>query len=173
MAPSWSGLSWSLGLEAKPLAGIQGQNSRKLLGLNHIKEQNQHSASPLFFFWGFFSSIFLIFSAIRMFFWERRSRGFRSPDRECNKNNAHVLLSRILSIINSDWLQHGRSVRRCRVYQGPEAIYFFSVPLFGLRIFLLISIFHFENLSKCITFSNEDVRRIDPRPIIINQLPNH
>ena len=27
------------------------------------------------------------------------------------KNNARVLLSRILSIVNSDWLQHARSVR--------------------------------------------------------------
>ena len=39
---------------------------------------------------------------------------------------------------------------------------FFSVPLFGLRIFLLIFIFHFENLSKFIIFSNEDVRRTEP-----------
>ena len=31
---------------------------------------------------------------------------------ECNKkNNARALLSRILSIVNSDWLQHARSVR--------------------------------------------------------------
>ena len=27
------------------------------------------------------------------------------------KNNARVLLSRILSILNLDWLQHARSVR--------------------------------------------------------------
>ena len=27
------------------------------------------------------------------------------------KNNARVLLSHILSIVNSDWLQHARSVR--------------------------------------------------------------
>ena len=27
------------------------------------------------------------------------------------KNNAHALLSHILSILNSDWLQHARSVR--------------------------------------------------------------
>ena len=39
----------------------------------------------------------------------------------------------------------------------------FSVPLFRLRIFLLIFIFHFENLSKFIIFSNEDVRRIEPQ----------
>ena len=45
----------------------------------------------------------------------------------------------------------------------PQAAIFFSVPLFGLRIFLLISIFHFENLSKFIIFSNEDVRRIKPQ----------
>ena len=44
----------------------------------------------------------------------------------------------------------------------PYAI-FFSVPLFGLRNFLLIFIFHFENLSKFIIFSNEDVRRIEPQ----------
>ena len=28
------------------------------------------------------------------------------------KNNARALLSRILSILNLDWLQHARSVRR-------------------------------------------------------------
>ena len=39
----------------------------------------------------------------------------------------------------------------------PAAI-FFSVPLFGLRIFfLLIFIFRFENSSKFIIFSNEDM----------------
>ena len=38
----------------------RGQSSQKLLGFNHIKEQNQHSESPLFFFWGFFSSILLL-----------------------------------------------------------------------------------------------------------------
>ena len=27
------------------------------------------------------------------------------------KNNTHTLLSRILSIVNSDWLQHARGVR--------------------------------------------------------------
>ena len=47
--------------------------------------------------------------------------------------------------------------------QGPGDAIFFSVPLFGLRIFLLIFIFHFENLSKFIIFSNEDVRRIEPQ----------
>ena len=31
------------------------------------------------------------------------------------KNNARVLLSRILSILNLDWLQHARSV--CGVYE--------------------------------------------------------
>ena len=32
------------------------------------------------------------------------------------KNNARALLSRILSIVNLDWLQHARSVRR--VYES-------------------------------------------------------
>ena len=32
------------------------------------------------------------------------------------KNNARALLSRILSILNLDWLQHARSVRG--VYEG-------------------------------------------------------
>ena len=31
------------------------------------------------------------------------------------KNNAHMLLSHILSIVNSDWLQHAHSV--CEVYE--------------------------------------------------------
>ena len=30
---------------------------------------------------------------------------------QLNKNNARALLSRILSILNLDWLQHARSVR--------------------------------------------------------------
>ena len=30
---------------------------------------------------------------------------------ECNRINARALLSRILNIVNSDWLQHARSVR--------------------------------------------------------------
>ena len=34
------------------------------------------------------------------------------------KNNARALLSRILSIVNSDWLQHARSVRG--VYEIPR-----------------------------------------------------
>ena len=32
------------------------------------------------------------------------------------KNNARALLSRILSILNLDWLQHARSVRRVYEY---------------------------------------------------------
>ena len=60
-----------------------------------LKEQNQHSESPLFFFWGFFflfkySSNF--FFAIRHFVWERRSRapvdfealGLRHPNVSVN-----------------------------------------------------------------------------------------
>ena len=35
---------------------------------------------------------------------------------KCTNNNAHVLLSSGLSIVNSDWLQHTRSVRR--VYES-------------------------------------------------------
>ena len=51
----------------------------------------------------------------------------------------------------------------CKTFVAiPHAI-FFSVPLFGLRIFLFFFIFHFENLSKFIIFSNEDVRRIEPQ----------
>ena len=40
----------------------------------------------------------------------------------------------------------------------------FSVPLFRLKSFSLILIFHFENLSNFIIFKkNEDVRRIEPQ----------
>ena len=64
-------------LEAKPL-GSRGQSSRKPLGLSHNKKQNQHSESPVFvselLLLLLFSSILLTFSAIRNFFWERRSR---------------------------------------------------------------------------------------------------
>ena len=41
--------------------------------------------------------------------------------------------------------------------------YFFPYPFLDLDFFLLIFIFHFENLSKFIIFSNEDVRRIEPQ----------
>ena len=34
------------------------------------------------------------------------------------KNNAYALLSCILSILNSDWLQHARSVSRVNEYKG-------------------------------------------------------
>ena len=47
------------------------------------------------------------------------------------KNNARALLSRILSILNLDWLQHARSVRG--VYEC-TVIYFF--PTFGKIILL-------------------------------------
>ena len=70
VAPSLSGLSCSLGLEAKPLAGSREQSSRNLLGLRHIKEQNQHSESPLFFIWGFFFffEVFFYFFLPSVFF---------------------------------------------------------------------------------------------------------
>ena len=62
----------------KALGGGQGA---KLLGLSHIKKQNRHSESPLFFFWGFFffkySSNFFLPSVF--FFWERRSRAPMLP----------------------------------------------------------------------------------------------
>ena len=74
MAPSLTGLTWSLSLEAKPLAGSRGQSSRELLGLSHIKEQNQHSESTLFFFRGFFYSSNFFCHPWFFFFWERRSR---------------------------------------------------------------------------------------------------
>ena len=42
--------------------------------------------------------------------------------------------------------------------------YFFPYPFLDLEFFfLLFFIFHFENLSKFIIFSNEDVRRIEPQ----------
>ena len=44
------------------------------------------------------------------------------------KNNARALLSRILSILNLDWLQHARSVRgvyECTIrYWSPQPSYF-------------------------------------------------
>ena len=50
-----------------------------------------------------------------------------------------------------------------RVRPGPGAIFFFRTPFWNLELVLLIFIFHFENLSKFISFSNEDVRRIEPQ----------
>ena len=40
-----------------------------------------------------------------------RSRARKVFGVQLYKNNARVLLSRNLSILNSDWLQHARSVR--------------------------------------------------------------
>ena len=40
------------------------------------------------------------------------------------KNNARALLSRILSILNLDWLQHARSVRgvyECLIFHGSDS----------------------------------------------------
>ena len=45
----------------------------------------------------------------------------------------------------------------------PGRYFFFFVPLFGIQILLLIFVFHSENLSKFVNFSNEDVRRIEPQ----------
>ena len=45
------------------------------------------------------------------------------------KNNAHALLSRILSILNLDWLQHARSVR---------GVYEFCIVIFPMPRFMLI-----------------------------------
>ena len=66
---------------------------------------------------------------------------------------------KIINVIDAGSLRLSRNYRA--IDYAPGAI-LFSVPLFGLRIFLLIFIFHFENLSKFIIFSNEDVRRIEP-----------
>ena len=43
------------------------------------------------------------------------------------KNNARVLLSRILSILNLDWLQHARSVR---------GVYECSIVTAGIQVLL-------------------------------------
>ena len=45
------------------------------------------------------------------------------------KNNARVLLSRILSILNLDWLQHARSVRGVYEYEVPLSLLQVGVPL--------------------------------------------
>ena len=66
-------------IEAKPLAGVQGQSPRKLLGFSHIKDQNQHfEPHPSE---DFLLSVLLFFLLSVIFFWERRSRGFWSPGR--------------------------------------------------------------------------------------------
>ena len=48
------------------------------------------------------------------------------------KNNARALLSRILSILNLDWLQHARSVRE---------VYEFGVKIVSLHTFFLCHCF--------------------------------
>ena len=47
------------------------------------------------------------------------------------KNNARALLSRILSILNLDWLQHARSVRRVYEVTGNYLL---------IQLFLIYSI---------------------------------
>ena len=72
-----------------------------------------------------------------------------------------ILLKINASRISWSWPSEADVIFTCCT-RGPHAI-FFSVPRFGFRIFLLIFIFHFENLSKFIIFPNEDVRRIEPQ----------
>ena len=45
------------------------------------------------------------------------------------KNNARALLSRILSILNLDWLQYARSVRGVYEYQVIDCLLFYSIGL--------------------------------------------
>ena len=62
VAPSLSGLSPSLGLETKPLAGVQGAEPWKLLGFRHVKDQNQHfEPSPPHSFSDYFVLCVLLF----------------------------------------------------------------------------------------------------------------
>ena len=63
------------------------------------------------------------------------------------KNNAHTLLSRILSILNLDWLQHARSVRgvyeHCLsqflldpiTYSTIYLFYYYQSELFSSKVF--------------------------------------
>ena len=46
-----------------------------------------------------------------------RSRAHNVFGVQLHKNNARALLLRILSILNSDWLQHARSVRGVYEYE--------------------------------------------------------
>ena len=48
------------------------------------------------------------------------------------KNNARALLSRILSILNLDWLQHARSVRRVYEINFLKSVDKFEMLNFGL-----------------------------------------
>ena len=94
MTPSLSGLSWSLGLEAKPLAGIQGA---ELLEASRFKSYKGTWKSAFWvhsflFLKIFFSSILLIFSAIRYSFLGAAlpcSRGFWSPGLSCSSQGSH------------------------------------------------------------------------------------
>ena len=54
------------------------------------------------------------------------------------KNNARLLLSRILSILNLDWLQHARSVR---------GVYEYCITLdFSINIFVITAIYCETNI---------------------------
>ena len=53
------------------------------------------------------------------------------------KNNARVLLSCILSILNSDWLQHARSVRGMYEY-SIGWLQFHGAQIYILKYFLII-----------------------------------
>ena len=58
------------------------------------------------------------------------------------KNNARALLSRILSIVNSDWMQHASSV--CGVYEyvikGLATFYYVYLLIFSFLFYWLILI---------------------------------
>ena len=75
VAPSLRGLSQSLGLEEKPLTGVQGQCPRKLPGFSHIKDQII-ILSLLFFFSEDPLKVFFYFFVLPsvIFNWEQCSR---------------------------------------------------------------------------------------------------
>ena len=84
-----SGLSRSLGLDAKLLAGVQGAEPPKLIGFSHIKDQNQHFESTFLFSEDFLLSVLLFFLPSVIFFWERCS---------CAPVDFEALLKKMLSI---------------------------------------------------------------------------
>ena len=61
------------------------------------------------------------------------------------KNNARVLLSRILSIVNSDWLQHTRSVRITNILVDIVEVFFIKTS----AEYIDISLWRFLILYFC------------------------
>ena len=133
----------------------------------------------------FFMSVYLHFSRL---VWTVQSRGAVccARDLQIPKDSSKNQQNRIKNIICRGPFAAGR--QWCMVCKAQMWIYvnkmfwtifvniqpwrdaiFFSVPLFGLRIFVLIFIFHFQIYQNLLFFQMRMWGESNPRPIIISQ----